>query len=278
MQALPKVPEVPLPGERGVVRVGDTVRRPAAGPAVHALLRFLEQADFPCSPRVLGVDERGREVLSYLPGVSGRHGWAQVVPERGLRAFAELLRAYHDAVADFTPSVHAWALEPRPPRAGELICHGDFGPWNVVWDGGRPVGLLDFDFAGPAPALTDVAYALEHSVPFRDDDHCLRWLAYPSPPDRRARLETFAGRRTGLPRRPGSLSASSPASVRASSRSGGWPPPGASRRRAGWPAATWRSSPGALPSPRNSRKDCDSRPVAHRSAPETGQTSGGNLP
>ncbi len=183
---------MPDPRDRRVLRVGDTVRRPAAGPAVHALLGFLEQAGFPYSPRLLGVDERGREVLSYLPGVSGRHGWAQVVPEKGLRAFAELLRAYHDAVADFVPSVHAWALEPRPPRAGELICHGDFGPWNVVWDGGRPVGLLDFDFAGPAPALTDVAYALEHSVPFRDDDHCLRWLAYPSPPDRRTRLETFA--------------------------------------------------------------------------------------
>ena len=185
-------PEVPLSVERAVVRVGDSVRRPATGPAVHALLGYLEQAGFPYSPRLLGIDERGREVLSYLHGVSGRRGWAQVVPDAGLRSLARLLRAYHDAVADFVPSDHAWALEPRPPRAGELICHGDFGPWNVVWAAGRPVGLLDFDFAGPAPALSDVAYALEHSVPFREDDECVRWLAYPSRPDRRARLETFA--------------------------------------------------------------------------------------
>ncbi len=185
-------PEVPLSRERALVRVGDTVRRPAAGPAVHALLRFLEQADFRYSPRVLGVDERGREVLSYLPGDSGPHGWAQIVPDAGLQAFARLLRAYHEAVADFRPAVHRWALEARPPLAGEIICHGDFGPWNVVWEAGRPVGLLDFEFAGPAAALTDVAFALEYSVPFRDDEQCLRWLAYPSPPDRRARLETFA--------------------------------------------------------------------------------------
>ena len=184
--------EVLLQADPAVVRVGDTVRRPSSGAAVHALLAYLEQAAFPYSPRFLGLDERGREVLGYVPGRSGRHGWAEVVPEAGLRAFAELLRAYHDAVAEFIPAVHGWALESRPPLAGEIICHGDFGPWNVVWDGGRPVGLLDFDFAGPAPALTDVAYALEYSVPFRDDQQCLRWLAYPSPPDRRARLETFA--------------------------------------------------------------------------------------
>ena len=175
-----------------VVRVGDTVRRPSSGAAVHALLAYLEEVGFPYSPRLLGADERGREVLSYLPGISGRHGWAQVVPDAGLRAFAQLLRAYHDAVADFAPTAHGWALEARPLLAGELICHGDFGPWNVAWDGGRPVGLFDFDFAGPAPALTDVAYALEYTVPFRADEQCLRWLAYPSPPDRRSRLEAFA--------------------------------------------------------------------------------------
>ena len=52
------------------MRVGDTVRR-ATGPwtpAVHALLRHLESVGFDAAPRVLGVDERGREVLTYLEG------------------------------------------------------------------------------------------------------------------------------------------------------------------------------------------------------------------
>lgn len=114
------------------------------------------------------------------------------MPDRGLQAFARLLRTYHDSVADFVAPVHDWALQARPKRPGELICHGDFGPWNLVWNAGEPVGLLDFDFAGPASPLTDVAHALQYSVPFRDDDECLRRLAYPSPPNRRARLETFA--------------------------------------------------------------------------------------
>lgn len=181
-----------LQAEPPVIRVGDTVRRRSTGQAVHALLLYLELVGFPYAPRLLGVDDRGREVLSYLPGSSGRHGWAQVVPDAGLRAFARLLRAYHDAVAEFDPPAHDWVLDALPARPGELICHGDFGPWNVVWDAGRPVGLLDFEFAGPAPPLADVAYALEYTVPFRDDEQCLQWLAYPSPPNRRARMEVFA--------------------------------------------------------------------------------------
>ena len=184
--------EIVLQADPPVVRVGDTVRRRSTGPAVQALLVHLGRVGFPYSPRLLGIDDRGREILTYVPGASGRHGWSRVAPDAGLRAFARLLRAYHAAVADFTAPVHDWALRARPAGAGELICHGDFGPWNVVWDAGQPVGLLDFEFAGPAPASTDVAYALEHSVPFRDDAECLRWLGYPSPPDRRARLEAFA--------------------------------------------------------------------------------------
>lgn len=90
---------------RVVGRVGDTVVRRTGHwtPAVHELLRHLEQVGFPYSPRVLNIDEHGHEVLSYLDGASGKAGWAQVVPEAGLRSFARLLRDYHDAVAGFRP-------------------------------------------------------------------------------------------------------------------------------------------------------------------------------
>ncbi|MFJ8691686.1 phosphotransferase [Streptomyces roseolilacinus] len=74
----------------------------------------------------------------------------------------------------------------------EPVCHGDFGPWNVVWNGGAPTGLLDFDYARPAPRLHDVACALEYVAPFRPDAECVRRLGHAGPPDRRRRLEVFA--------------------------------------------------------------------------------------
>jgi len=84
-----------------------------------------------------------------------------------------------------------WSSGPGTCAPGEIICHGDFGPWNGVWHGGRPIGLIDFDHARPAPPVFDIAYALEYAAPFRDDRECLRWLRHSQPPDRRRRIEIF---------------------------------------------------------------------------------------
>src|SRR2546423_14571099 len=89
-QATPEEPptvtqqEIPLLGGNTstVVRVGDTVRRNAGPgtPAVHALLRHLEDVGFTGAPRALGTDERGREGLSSL---ERERGGAPVRGRRG---------------------------------------------------------------------------------------------------------------------------------------------------------------------------------------------------
>lgn len=169
---------------RRVVRVGDTVRRPLLpwSATVHRVLRHLEAVDFPYSPRVLGIDEEGREVLTFIAGDSGPAAWERVVDEAGLVAMARLLRDYHQAIQGYSPA----------PEPGHVICHGDFGPWNLVWRGTEPVGIIDWDYVWSQPRIHDVAYALEYVAPFRDDHECVRWLRYPGPPDRRRRLELFA--------------------------------------------------------------------------------------
>ena len=160
---------------------------------IHELLRYLEGIGFPYSPRVLGIDSEGREVLSYIDGESGSEGWSRVVDESGLAAMARLLRDYHAAVRGFHPSgPPSWAAHTGPVQDGELVCHGDFAPWNLVWRGTQPVGILDWDYAWPTRPIHDVAYALEYVAPFRDDSDCTRWLRYPAPPHRRQRLELFA--------------------------------------------------------------------------------------
>ncbi|WP_317621347.1 aminoglycoside phosphotransferase family protein [Streptomyces sp. CBMA123] len=160
---------------------------------MHGLLRHLEAVGYEYAPRVLGFDDQGREVLTWIGGESGPDGWAKVVDDQGLITFARLLRDHHDAVAGYRPpDATLWSTTTAGPVGDEVICHGDFGPWNTVWRGALAVGIIDWDHARPAPRLHDVAYALQHAVPFRDDAMCLRWLRYPPPPDRRHRLEVFA--------------------------------------------------------------------------------------
>lgn len=190
---------------RLVVRVGDTVRRPLTpwSGSVHRLLLYLETVGFPYSPRFLGVDEQHREVLSFIPGTSGADGyvegverggdsWASVAGEGGLRRFARFLREYHDAVASFVPqSDDCWVTGGRSSDPADVICHGDFGPWNVVWRQDVPVGLIDWDFAYPAPAWDDVTYALRFVAPFVDDEQAVRYMRYPAPPSRARRIGDF---------------------------------------------------------------------------------------
>ena len=109
---------IPLQGGRvtqSVVRVGDTVRRPV-GPHsafVHELLIHLDAVGFSEAPRFLGIDERGREVLSYIEGDVPAN-LDSALTDGQLAAAAHLLRRYHDATADSS-------------LAGdyEVVCHND---------------------------------------------------------------------------------------------------------------------------------------------------------
>lgn len=161
-----------------VVRVGDTVRRPVGPwtPAVHALLRHLEQVGFEGAPRLLGADHE-HEVLSYIPGevAAGTPPptWART--EALAASVARLLRRYHDAVRSFDFSAWTtWAtFVPEAHRSGGLLGHNDTVRSNVVVRDGAAVALIDFDRAAPSSVVYELAVAVGQWIPLRgeeDDD------------------------------------------------------------------------------------------------------------
>jgi tRNA A-37 threonylcarbamoyl transferase component Bud32 len=97
---------------------------------VHAVLRHLEAVGFAGAPCVLGVDEQGREIVSYIEGRVIRD--AAELSEPQLRSAAELIRRFHDATAGTELA-----------DGGEVVLHGDLGPHNTVFVGDRAVGLID---------------------------------------------------------------------------------------------------------------------------------------
>jgi hypothetical protein len=161
--------EEPLTGgnvNAGVVRVGDTVRRPAGPwtPAVQALLGHLADVGFRGAPRPYGLDERGREVLEYLPGTMAWPDHFDALDDSAaLAAVGRLIREYHDAVAGFRPPAGARWQALWPPHGDEIIAHHDLAPWNLVL-GDRPA-FIDWDGAGPGSRLWDLAYAAHGFVP-----------------------------------------------------------------------------------------------------------------
>jgi 8-oxo-dGTP diphosphatase len=172
-----------LPGGNvgGAVRIGATVRRPTGPwtPSVHALLEHLHEAGVPAVPRVLGHDERGREVLTYLPGE------VVYVPEQPMTddQLAEVgrwLRTFHDASAGFRPAgERAWRFERRALADHEIVCHHDVGWYNLAFTGQRLTGVFDWDVAGPGMPLDDLAFCAWNNVPL---------LAVPDDAARRLRV------------------------------------------------------------------------------------------
>jgi len=204
--------EVPLLGgdvSDGIVRRGETVRRPR-GPhsdAVEAYLLHLERAGFERAPRFLGVDDDGREVVTYLPGeMGGRppHRWA--TDEDVLVQLGEWQRALHDVSRDVVlPDGVAWPERVQFPEvpdvfdAPDVVGHNDLTVENALFlptgddpDGPhRLVGVIDFDLAAPTTRLLDVATTLLYWAPIAPPDarpDTLRDLDAP----RRARILTEA--------------------------------------------------------------------------------------
>jgi hypothetical protein len=170
-------PEAPLTGGNvtaGVVRVGDTVRRPAGPwtPAVHALLRHLERKGFSGAPRALGLDARGREILTYAEGAA-TWPWEAFRPlatDAGLLRVAELIAAYHAAAGDFvSPSDAAWSPVAPVRGAADTLCHNDLAPWNLILGPSGKLTFVDWDLAAPGSRLSDLAYAARAFVPLIPD-------------------------------------------------------------------------------------------------------------
>jgi hypothetical protein len=170
--------EVPLLGgdmTEGVVRVGRTVRRPVRPhtAAVHGLLRHLEAAGFDGAPRVLGIDAKVREVLTYLPGVVARRPLRPfVTADSTLAALARLQLRYHEAVAGFEPAPGAWwdgEVTRFVDGPVDIICHCDINLENVIFrpgpDGPQPYALIDFDLARPGTRLVDIIQTLRYWAP-----------------------------------------------------------------------------------------------------------------
>jgi Ser/Thr protein kinase RdoA (MazF antagonist) len=149
-----------------VVRVGATARKPALlqTSGVEAVLEHLAEQQFGGAPRTYGRDDHGRHVLEYVPGELAHAQPPSTLAE--LRRVGQVIRELHDTMESFDPPTDVtWNVIVPDPAGGDLICHNDLAPWNLVRNDQRWV-FIDWDNVGPSSRLWDLGYAATAFLPF----------------------------------------------------------------------------------------------------------------
>jgi Ser/Thr protein kinase RdoA (MazF antagonist) len=162
---------VPLTGGHtpGVVRVGDTVRRPLnpGSARIHRLLTHFERCGFDGVPQFLGIDARGREILSFIDGFAPPHNGFRL-SEEGVRAGARLIRRVHDLT------------EGTEFAAGsEVACHPNLSQPNFIFRDMIPVAIIDWDQTCPGTRLANFGeflWAFVHPAMYGDGEPAARML------------------------------------------------------------------------------------------------------
>lgn len=108
-------------------------------------------------PATLGRDDEGRAAVEFVPGQLALDADALTPDE--LRRVGALVRSIHDASEGFVPSPEARWITAIPTPGGDLVCHNDLAPRNLLI--GERWVFIDWDAAAPSTRLWDLAYAAQ---------------------------------------------------------------------------------------------------------------------
>lgn len=170
-----KYEKVELKGGRDgkVFKIANKVVRPANEwtKTVHDFLKFVKEEGADFVPIPYGI-EGGNEIVSFIEG----DVYNDPLPtffsdDKTIISAAVLLSKFHEYSARYISKITddcIWMLEPQYPI--EVICHGDFAPYNTVFIKQQATAIIDFDTIHPGSRLWDVAYGVYRWIPFIDND------------------------------------------------------------------------------------------------------------
>ncbi|WP_086347553.1 phosphotransferase enzyme family protein [Candidatus Enterococcus clewellii] len=154
-----------------IFKQADTVVRPTNRwtKNVHTFLHYLKNKKIAFVPTPISLMEQ-EEVVSFMPGkVYNEPLPASFFTDELIVSAAQLLRDFHEAGSDYVDRLtgtEEWML--AVTEKPEVMCHGDFAPYNVTVNDGKAVGMFDFDTLHPGSRIEDIAYAVYRWVPFYD--------------------------------------------------------------------------------------------------------------
>jgi hypothetical protein len=107
-------------------------------------------------------------MVSFIHGTAGHYPLRPfVLTESTLIRLGLLLRRFHDATMGFSLAGDVrW--HNSQGHNGQVVCHGDAGPYNTIFRDGAPVAFIDFERAAPGPRIWDIAFVIYRYAPLCD--------------------------------------------------------------------------------------------------------------
>lgn len=157
-----------------IYRQAESVIRPANHWTrdVHQFLNFLHECGADFVPKPVRINDN-TEIISFMPGEVFNYPLPEhLLKDSMLVSAAKLLLRLHSYSEKYVSTLtthEKWMLPAITPV--EVLCHGDFAPYNVTIMDGEAVGIIDFDTLHPGPKMWDIAYAIYRWVPFKNPNN-----------------------------------------------------------------------------------------------------------
>lgn len=163
-----KTEQVLSGGQNTVTIRNELVTRPTHpwSQGTRLLLDHCRSAGLAFVPAYKGTDNNGNQLLEYIEGTVGHYPlecW--MLSDQAVASAGRILREFHEVSRELVSSSGiCWQFPSLEPA--EVICHGDFAPYNCVYCNEEVHGLIDFDGARVGPRCWDLSYALYRFAPF----------------------------------------------------------------------------------------------------------------
>jgi hypothetical protein len=174
--------ETKLSEEKEVYKKDNMVLRPIESwsPNIHLLLTHFYNNGLPV-PKIIKTDN----TYEYLEYINGEQIHPYKWNNESLVEIANLVKKLHNTAKTFEYNENMewkpWYL--RELGKPELYSHGDIAPWNIITNGNKIIGLIDWEYAGPIDPIIELARVC-WLFPQLVDDDLGKLYELPSPKER----------------------------------------------------------------------------------------------
>jgi tRNA A-37 threonylcarbamoyl transferase component Bud32 len=143
---------IPLTGGRvtkNVTKIGKFVHRPCCNNSsfVHNTLLWKEKKNPTIAPHFIGIDDDGREIITFLEGYSPDN--LGNFSNKQLYNAGKIINNLHNVLSDFPDC-----------KYDQTVCHNDLSPCNFMFQNDAPYAVFDWDTAEIGDPMNDLAYSI----------------------------------------------------------------------------------------------------------------------